>query len=390
MEESIIEELSANFENLINLTKSDIDLNCEYPYLIFNRDELIKFLTISSSIIQIKSDNFSYNSISLVPNSSSRMIYFYATNELSHIRLHTELLGNKSNFIEKNISIQYNVLQKLMKLMAKKVLLYLKNDSLYIRLVNGDLLLDYNIPNLDIVLFPSEKNEFISTIDVDLIGNIVNNMLPLLNSDIQGNLCKISFLGDVAYYRSAFYYIESRIKTPKMSLSLRDSELISNIYKFYKGQNLVLYSTKSSIPRLFASIDNIDFDFISRVDDISLKITEQMNKVILEPTCFIELENFYKTLNLASTLPNSNGDITICFEDDKLILTIISNKGNSDFTFTLLDKNSDLYKSKINLKANVLKKLLQSFSITNKIGIAISDLGITITNDNIKAVLIHI
>ena len=219
-------------------------------------------------------------------------------------------------------------------------------------------------------------------------------MLPLLNSDIQGNLCKISFLGDKAYYRSAFYYLESNITTPMMSLSIRDSEMIADIHKLYPDFNLMFYNTKSSIPRMFCHIDNIDFLFISRVDSISSTITAQMEKVFKEPEFYIEIDNFYKTINLSTTLTTYTGDITLSYNiEDKdknlLYLDLVSSRGQSRFNFDMID--SKITKSNsINLKAITLKKLLQSFDLDSKIGLGFSDACITIVNDNIKALLIHI
>ena len=99
-------------ENIINITQSlkdlamkeaeqldefiaenndDINLDTEYPYLIFKRDELIRVMNLSNKIVQQKSDIASYNSISLIPDINNKSIYFYATNELSHFKYCSEL-----------------------------------------------------------------------------------------------------------------------------------------------------------------------------------------------------------------------------------------------------------------------------------------------------------
>lgn len=119
-------------------------------------------------------------------------------------------------------------------------------------------------------------------------------------------------------------------------------------------------------------------------------MTQQMEKVMKDIEAFINFDRFNKVVNLATSLPSSTGDLTLRYENDELIASINSNKGVSDFTFKLEKVSEDkLSVNTIYLKAGTLKRLLNSFSSADKIGIAISDTGVTLEYKNIKAIIMH-
>ena len=191
-------------EELVADNDSDIELEVEYPYLIFKRDELVRAMNLCNKIVQIKSDIVTYNSISFIPYLPEKTMSIYATNELSHFRYTVELLGDEKEMLDLNFSIPLVVLQKLVKLMGNKVLIYKKDVNFYIRLLDGDLLLDFRQPDLSILKFPGEVDEKIADIGINHFGNIVNSILPLLNSEVRGDAKKILFTGEKAYYNSSF------------------------------------------------------------------------------------------------------------------------------------------------------------------------------------------
>ena len=67
-----IEEL----DELVAENNNDINLDTEYPYLIFKRDDLIRAINLCNKIVQHKSDITSYNSISFVPEIETKRLYF--------------------------------------------------------------------------------------------------------------------------------------------------------------------------------------------------------------------------------------------------------------------------------------------------------------------------
>ena len=147
---------------------------------------------------------------------------------------------------------------------------------------------------------------------------------------------------------------------------------------------------KANLSRLFLKINNIEYEFINSINSISDIITQQMNNIVKEPEVMVSYDRLYRTVTLATTLPYSTGDVILKYNKDKLQTSIISNRGNSDFSFTteLLTENK-LYDKEVLVRAETLRRLLTSFNEADKLSIALADLGITLEYKNIKAIMMH-
>lgn len=389
-------EIPTNIDDeIVSNINKDIDLRVDYPYLIFERDELIRVMNLTNKLIQYKSDNYSYNSISLVPVLLHKRIYFYATNELSHFRYYSELLGEESEMLNENISIPLQILQKLVKLMGNKVLIYKKDNNYYIRLLDGDLLLDARRADDKIIFFPGEVDIFsddgrLGELRMNEFGKIINSIVPLLNSEVKGDLKKISFTGDKAYYNSSFYYIEALINTPVISLSLRDADLINKLYKYYKNETMILYKVKSSVPRLFLKLNNIEYQFINSNSSVSNLMTQQMSELIKPIEVLIDFDRLNRIVTLSTSLPSSTGNIELSYNEDNMIINLSSMNGNSEFKIPIVKQTDILFNDKVLIKAETLKRLLTSFSNTEKIGISLNNNSINIEYRNIKSIMMTI
>jgi hypothetical protein len=252
---------SLDYTDLVSKTQSVIDLDTEYPYLVFERDDLVKVLNLCSKIIQARSTSDLYNSITLVPVKGSKSLYFYVTNALSHFRYRAELLGDPNETLDEEICISISILQKIVRLMCDKVLLYKKNGYYYIRLVDGDLQIYAKPQTSNLIYFPGNPKDKIADLMLSDFGFIVNSILPLL--DIKTNSNKISFLGDKAYFQSPYYYIESTIETPELYLSYKDAEFISKLYRYYPNTSIQIFTVDTPLQRLFIKLDNIEYEFIN-------------------------------------------------------------------------------------------------------------------------------
>lgn len=374
-------------DEIIVNNNSEIKLEVDYPYLIFSRNDLIRAMNLCSKIVQNKSDMYIYNSLSFVVGEGNSL-NLYATNELSHFKMTIELIGDTKEFINSDFCISLNILQKLVKLMGNKVLIYLKDNKYYIRLLNGDLLIDARPVDIKIVKFPGEEQGKLADINISNIGSIVNAMLPLLQTEIRSDAKKILFTGEKAYFKSSFYYIEANITSPSISLSYRDAEFINKLYKYYKDTQISLFRVSSTVPRLLIKLNNIYYQFLNPVNSESNLMTKQMEGLIKNTESLVEFNNFNRIVNLATTLPDSTGNIELKYSGDKLEVILTSSKGTSNFTFDI-DKQGTLYKKSVLIRAELLRKLLASFTGADKIGIALTDLSINIEYKNIKAVMMH-
>lgn len=294
--EPLIEE-----DILENSVTEDINIDIPNPKLVMSQSDLIRAINLSSTIIQPKSDNIVYNSLTFISKGSLKI---FATNELSHFMYNISTISNSLDLV---FSIPLVLIQKLTKLMGNKVMFFIDENKLYIRLLSGDLLLDLRIPNMNLVKLPILDEDITESLEipVNTLGRITSSILPILSTELRSDFKKISFLGDKAFYLSPFYYIEAIIKTPNMSLRMKDAEFISKLYKFYSDKNLKLSLVKGKINRIQLKMENITYIFISGQAEIEEFTKNQIDSLIKPINIIFNFDRFNKIINLATLLPNS-------------------------------------------------------------------------------------
>ena len=407
MEETQIDNLAEYYNSIKELSKEetlednvevdnnkDIDLNLDsnYKYVIFNRDDLLAMINLSAPIVLVKSEHTVYNSITFVSTPDTKTLTMISTNELSLLRYKTELLGNSNQMLQGVFSIPLITLQKIVRLMGNKVLFYLTETNLCVRLLDGDLNLDIRTPNLDRLTLPGKVTDKLAELSLDNFGSIVSATLPIMNAEIKGDTRKISFTGEKAYYQSPFYYMESEIKTPSLVLKARDAEVISKIYSIrrYRGKTLQLFKIEAYVDRVKMILDNIEYIFISGNASQSNLMQTQLQRILKNVEAEVEYDRLNRLVNLAVNLPNSTGQITFEFSDSDLRVTLSSNRGKSNFKLPIEKRTEHLFRKPVSVKAEPMKRLLSSFNNLDKIGIAFTDYSIILEKNGVKAVLMNI
>ena len=143
-EDKIEDNIEVENNKDINLT-----VDSRYKHIIFDREDLLAMINLSTPIVLNKSEHVVYNSITFVPQPEYKTITMVATNELSLLRYKSELIGEVSQMSSSVFSIPLVTLQKIVRLMGNKALFYITEDSLCVRLLDGDLKLDLRVPNTD-------------------------------------------------------------------------------------------------------------------------------------------------------------------------------------------------------------------------------------------------
>ena len=104
----------------------------------------------------------------------------------------------------------------------------------------------------------------------------------------------------------------------------------------------------------------------------------------------LSFDRFYKIVSLSTSLPDSMNKISLRYFNNQLNLSILNNKGNSNFNFPIEKLNKGrLYGKEIILNAGILKKLLDSFIGTDRIELALDDKGIIVKSGLLKAFLMN-
>lgn len=386
-EDKIEDNIEVENNKDINLT-----VDSRYKHIIFDREDLLAMINLSTPIVLNKSEHVVYNSITFVPQPEYKTITMVATNELSLLRYKSELIGEVSQMSSSVFSIPLVTLQKIVRLMGNKALFYITEDSLCVRLLDGDLKLDLRVPNTDRLKLPGKVTGKLAELSLDNFGSIISATLPIMNAEIKGDTRKISFTGEKAYYQSPFYYIESAIKTPSLVLKARDAEVISKLYniKRYRGKTLQLFKIEAYVDRIKMIVDNIEYLFISGNASQSNLMLAQLERIMKEPEADVEYDRLSRLVNLSVNLPNSTGIITLEFSDIDLRVTLSSNRGNSNFILPIDKKSHSLFRKPVSVKAEPLRRLLSAFNNPDKVSIAFTDYSIVIEKNGVKAALMNL
>ena len=265
---------------------------------------------------------------------------------------------------------------------------YIKDDKLYIRLLSGDLLLDLRIPNANLIKLPIYDFDFSETYEIPLnsLGRVVSSMLPILNTELRSDFKKISFLGDKVFFLSPFYYIESNIKTPNMSVRIKDAEFISRLSKYYPNKTVKLGVVRHNINRIQITLENITYVFISGYAEMDASVEAQLESLIKPINIAFNYDRFNKIINLATTLTNLTGEIRLSITDKDLVITLRSSSGDSKFSINY-DLLNPITNTEVVLRADPFKKLLTALSTTGNIGLALTDTGVILEKEGIRAIL---
>lgn len=365
-----LDNILNDLDDFIESSSGTIDIETQYPYLIIKKEDLVRAMNLCKPLIVSSSNIPELSSISLVPIIQDKTILLCATNDLSNFRYRAELIGNPDNMISVNISISFFMLQKTVKLMGDKVLFYLKNDNLYIRLLDGDLLLNYTIPRSTILNFPAESTDKIAELSLSLLGDTIDVFSPLINKEIRSDNKKLIYNGNMAFFNSIYFYLQYKIDTPNMVLSQVDLAFIQRLFKYYNNKRLLIFNTDSQITRLFFKLDNIEYLCLNLISDYI--VPDFDTNISKDFSIKIPFDKIYRIVELASNI----SDVININIKDKVYININS---NSNFYIDILEGNAK--HRDFNINVEVLKRLLNSFNRYDFVYIDTSKNSFCIFND---------
>ena len=154
---SSVEEMEELLNALVNtenkVVGSSIDLKVEEEHIRFRREDLIKMLQLSSSIINLKSNQYVPKSITIVYEETGyKMI---ANNDLEYLEYKFSVL-NLEHRLYDSICLPIELIKSISSVLDNEILIYKKDGSYYIRLLlEGDLYLELPQPEAALLRKPT-------------------------------------------------------------------------------------------------------------------------------------------------------------------------------------------------------------------------------------------
>lgn len=361
-------------------------LNVEYPSIIICKDDLIKVLSIVQKLSQPNSSSIECSSLSFFPKWDLNTLDLMITNNLTYFKMSVELLGDKSKELKDVFAIKVDFLNKIKPFLRDKVLFYKKDDNLYIRLIDGDLIVNYLVPSVEKLTFTSLIKELIYETRVNSFCNLLSTYKSLQNDFTDKWL---TFDGTKVCFCGSTYYAESTLKTPRMCLLFADIDLLVRLAQFYNDCALEIYSTESDIPRLHVKVNNIEIELLNVLSNIQPLTIETLHNKISSVSYSVPTAALNRIFSLGISVPGIDNDYTMKYEDSRLLVILKSSKGDSEFNLVTTEiDTSQSNTSCIKASLSMTGKILNCIN-SEDTQIALNTIYTTFVGDNIKAIVIN-
>lgn len=302
-------------------------LKVNYESIILEKDDLVKTLNLASKIAHTSSSAIECNSITFIPNWNNRTLTLTVTNDLTYFKCKTELLGN-GNCLTDIFSIKVDTLNKLKTFFRDKILIYKKEGEFYIRLLDGDLLVDAKVPNMPKLAFTTVPNKLIFEAKIKSFTELLNSY-KIMSDDFSDKW--LSFDGEKLSLCGLNFYSETRFRSPLMCLLMQDVDLLIKLNQYYSEDVIQIFSTDSKIPKLYLKVGNIEIEILNVLSNINKTNIEKLSQFISVSSYSIETEALRRILAIAISLSNIDKDCILKVKDDSILVILKTSKGDSEF-----------------------------------------------------------
>ena len=360
-------------------------LKTEYKSFVIDKNDLLKVLDLTSRITRTNSPAVTNNSITFMLNWNQELVEMCTTNDLTYFRYKAQLLGDKSKGLTGSISVKVELLNKLKGYYRDKILIYEKDDNYYIRLIDGDLLINVSKIGTNGLSFTEERQDCLINLSLSSFGKLLNSYRNMMD-DYSDKW--VSFDGERLSLCGINFYAQTEIKTPVMCLLSNDIDLIVKMYKNYNSDRILsIYSTNNKA-KLHLVMDNIEVEILNAISNINMNTINTLSEYLAKPSDIFTLYNMSRIMNLALTLSDLDKDCNIKLKDDGILVILNSKKGASDFNLITQKTNDLSEETEVLINVNTLNKIISAFE-EELGGIALNKIYTTICTDKIKVIILN-
>lgn len=364
----------------------DLDyLRTEYKSVVLDKNELLKTLNLISKVAHINSSSIECNSLTFIPNPNTKTLTLAVTNDLTYFNSKVELLGEKEKCLNKAFSIKVETLNKLKPYFKEKILIFMKENEYYIRLIDGDLLLDTKIPDLTRLSFTTSINKLILEIPIKSFSDTLN-FYKKVADDYSDKW--ISFDGERISLCGLNFYSETKVITPRMCMLISDVDLLTRLEQYYPEENLKIYSTDSKVPKLHIQVGGIEIEILNVISNINTTNIEKLSKYVSNSTYEVETEALNRVLNMATTLSGMERNCILKIKDESIVIILKHSKGDSEFNLRTQKLSGESEQKEVKLNVNILSKLVSSMN-SDRLSLTLNKIYTTIVSDNTKAIILN-
>ena len=374
VDETMIEDLNLN-------DYGSLDVEIKEPHLKLSTKEFLEALKIAKSTISSNSKDLISRSALLKVEGG--VLYLYCTDFDIYLKLKLNIL-NTENLITDTVIFPVDSIMQLLKAVPSTTVISKKEDSYYINLVGGSVILETHVVDESKFKFTDAMNKSDKTINSNKLYSIIKDFSPLVSSAISPSEKRIVFSNKVisTYMLSS---ISADLDLPDLDLRVKDMSVLRQLTNLEKEEELSIYFGDNGR----ASIEGENFNYTFLTSDLKTNKTllDILDKQDYTNGLFIDYLSFYKLIELSAELSYSTGKVNIKLEEDKCIVTFKTRKGN-DSVLTLEGlKEGSITPIEKEVQSKLLRILLKSFSGSSQVKVNLTEESLIVTNEDYKGVL---
>ena len=374
VDETMIEDLNLN-------DYGSLDVEIKEPHLKLSTKEFLEALKIAKSTISSNSKDLISRSALLKVEGG--VLYLYCTDFDIYLKLKLNIL-NTENLITDTVIFPVDSIMQLLKAVPSTTVISKKEDSYYINLVGGSVILETHVVDESKFKFSEAMNKSDKTINSNKLYSIIKDFSPLVSSAISPSEKRIVFSNKVisTYMLSS---ISADLDLPDLDLRVKDMSVLKQLTNLEKEEELSIYFGDNGR----ASIEGENFNYTFLTSDLKTNKTllDILDKQDYTNGLFIDYLSFYKLIELSAELSYSTGKVNIKLEEDKCIVTFKTRKGN-DSVLTLEGlKEGSIIPIEKEVQSKLLRILLKSFSGSSQVKVNLTEESLIVVSEDYHGVL---
>ena len=374
VDDTMIEELNLN-------DYGSLDVEIKEPHMKISTKEFSEALKIAKSVLSSNSKDLISRSVLL--KIENGVLYLYCTDFDIYLKLKLNVL-NTENTLSDTVIFPLDSMMQLLKAVPSTTIISKKEDSYYINLVGGNVILETHTVDESKFKFTDNMNISDKTINSSDLYNIIKDFSPLVSSAISPSEKRIVFSNKVisTYMLSS---ISADLDLPELDLRVKDMTILKQLTNLEKEEELSIYFGSNG--RCAIKGENFNYTFLTSDLKTNKTLLDILDKQDYSNGLYIDYLSFYKLIELSAELNYSTGKVLVSIREDACEVTFKTRKGN-DSVLTLEGlKEGTVNPIEKEVQSKLLRILLKSFTGESQVKVNLSEESLVITSDKYKGVL---
>lgn len=365
----------------------EVDDSVDYPHIKVATKAFKEVLKVAKLISATGGRDIISKSVCLIPDKDNGKLICRATDFDSYVEKTVELL-NVDNVLTESVQVTTDILIKLSKATPVNTIIYKKDDTFYIRLYGGDMVLETNS-------FADNKFEFSDKVDkkstftsIDFYS-MIKDLSTVVSSAVNPVERRIVCQPNFSYASYMWALVQVVKDFGNFDLKIKDINILRSLLLNKSEEPVSFYKTEDSNPVQRGVIEGDDFKYAFLLSDTTpTALIDKVKSVSTDSGVFVDFIQFYKMVELAAELPYATGRISLNYNDEGIEVVLFTKKGNNTFTISgSIEGTPSPLAKPFEVQAKLLRVVLRTFATKSSIKLSIDKEGLGIGADDYQAFL---